>query len=31
MKTYAIRSAILSLALNTAFVWAVAAQLRWHL
>ena len=31
MKTYAIRSLLLSLAVNAAFLWMVAMQLAWHL
>ena len=31
MKTYAIRSALLSLAVNAAFVWAVAYSLGWRM
>lgn len=31
MKTYAIRSAILSLVMNAAFLWILSQQLRWML
>ena len=31
MKTYAIRSALLSLAVNAAFVWLLWLQLQWTL
>jgi hypothetical protein len=31
MKTYAIRAALLSLAVNTAFIWLLAMQLGWRL
>ena len=31
MKTYMVRSALLSLAVHAAFLWAVAMQLGWRL
>ena len=31
MKTYAIRSAALSIAVNAAFVWAMVYSLGWRL
>jgi hypothetical protein len=31
MKTYAIRAALLSLAVNAAFLWLLSVQLQWHL
>ena len=31
MKTYAIRSLLLSLAVNAAGLWLLASQLGWHL
>ena len=31
MKTYAIRSALLAIAVNPAFLWLLAQTLGWHL